>query len=402
MAATKDQDRQAHPLGHVVVLRVGEVFLKGRNRPRFESILLANVRRTLTGQPSVSVEPGQGRLFARCQEGDVSTVVGRLSRVFGITSVSAGLEVEPELGSIAAGALRLVREQTADTPGCSFRVTAKRSDKSFPLNSQEIGREVGAVIVGEAGLPVDLHNPDLVVGVEVGPRCTFVFAGRTPGPGGLPVGTTGEVGLLLSGGIDSPVAGYLMQKRGCVLHPVYFHSFPYTGERTQDKVERLARLLAPAQPAMELSVVPFTDAQLAVRDRCPADLAVVLYRRLMMRIASKLAGGLGCRALATGENLGQVASQTLENLAVIERAATLPVLRPLLTHDKAETITLARSIGTYDLSIEPYDDCCSLFVPKHPATRATLAQVERAEGELDVQALVDGAVGGTEQVVIAS
>ena len=385
--------------GHVVVLRVGEVFLKGRNRPRFESVLIANVRRALP--EGLSVMPGQGRLFVRCRGDEVPDVVRRLSGVFGITSLSAGLEADPELDAISAAALQLARSHAAARPGCSFRVTAKRSDKSFPLNSQEIGREVGAAIVGGTGLPVDLHHPDLVVGVEVGPRCTFVFAGRTPGPGGLPVGTTGDVGLLLSGGIDSPVAGYLMQKRGCVLHPVYFHSFPYTGERTQDKVERLARVLAPAQPAMELAVVKFTDVQLADRDRCPAELAVVLYRRMMMRIASRLARGRRCQALATGENLGQVASQTLENLSVIERAAGLPVLRPLLTHDKAETIALARRIGTYDLSIEPYDDCCSLFVPKHPATRAGLAQVERAEAGLEVEALSDAAVDGTTWLAVA-
>ena len=260
---------------------------------------------------------------------------------------------------------------------------------------------MGAAIVEATGLPVDLQSPDLVVGIEVGPRCSFVFAGRVDGPGGLPVGSTGHVGLLLSGGIDSPVAAYLMQKRGCVVHPIYFHSFPYTGERSQDKVQRLARTVARAQPSLELSVVPFTDVQLAIRDRCPAELNVILYRRMMMRIASALAESRSCVALATGENLGQVASQTLENMAVIEDVARLPVLRPLLCHDKAETIALARRIGTYELSIEPYDDCCSLFVPKHPATRASLKHVERAERALEIPALTEAAVAQTKCIAIA-
>jgi thiamine biosynthesis protein ThiI len=211
---------------------------------------------------------------------------------------------------------------------------------------------------------------------------------------------SGQVGLLLSGGIDSPVAGHLMQKRGSVLHPFYFHSFPYTGERTRAKVAQLAGVLRRAQEAMALNVIPFTEVQIAIRDNCPRELAVVLYRRMMMRIASRLAQQRRCVALATGENLGQVASQTLENLACIEQAADLPVLRPLLTYDKAETIELARRIGTYELSIAPYDDCCSLFVPKHPATKAKPTAAAAAEQALDLPALVDQAVEGVERVEV--
>jgi len=389
----------------LIVLRHGELFLKGRNRPRFERLLEDNVRRALSRiDIRTGLERGQGRLFVGCPDADAERVVERLRRVFGVSSLSAAMEAPQEIEALGEIALALVERYLARCAARpeSFRVTARRSDKRFPLTSQEIGRDVGAVIFERVGLPVNLTSPALVVGVEVGPRRSFVYVDRVPGAGGLPVGASGPVGLLLSGGIDSPVAGHLMQKRGCELHPIHFHSFPYTGERSRDKVLRLASALASAQARMELSVAPFTDVQLAIRDRCPPALAVVLYRRMMMRIACRLAAARGCMALSTGENLGQVASQTLENLACIEAAATLPVLRPLLCHDKAETVALARRIGTYEVSIEPYDDCCSLFVPRHPETRARTEQVERAEKALDVQRLVDEAVGKTERVPIES
>lgn len=387
----------------LIVLRYGELFLKGRNRPRFERLLEDSVRRALSRIGlRTGLERGQGRLFVSCPHADAERTVERLRRVFGISSLSAAMEAPREIESLGEIALALVdRHLARGARPASFRVTARRSDKRFPLTSQEIGRDVGAVIFERRGLPVDLTSPALVVGVEVGPRRSFVYVDRVPGAGGLPVGASGPVALLLSGGIDSPVAGHLMQKRGCELHPIHFHSFPYTGERSRDKVIRLAGALASQQAGMELSVAPFTDVQLAIRERCPPALAVVLYRRMMMRIACRLAAARGCAALATGENLGQVASQTLENLACIEAAATLPVLRPLLCHDKAETVELARRIGTYDLSIEPYDDCCSLFVPRHPETRARTEQVERAERALNVARLVDETVDRTERVPVA-
>ncbi len=248
---------------------------------------------------------------------------------------------------------------------------------------------------------MDLHNPELNVGVEVGSTQSFVFIGSVKGAGGLPVGASGKVALLLSGGIDSPVAGHLMQKRGCQLDAVYFHSPPYTGERARDKVEQLAGKLALAQGgSLPLHVVPFTAVQEAVRDGAPPDLAVVLYRRSMLRISQALAHERGCLALASGENLGQVASQTLANMACIEAVSELPLLRPLLTFDKAETIALARSLGTYDLSILPFDDCCSLFVPRHPATKAKAKTVEKFEGRLELGPIEEKAVEETELVEV--
>ena len=384
---------------NLIVLRVGELFLKGANRYQFEDLLEANVRRALAGV-EVQLERGQGRLFVECLPDEIDRCLKRLTLVFGISSLSPAQSVPPNLDAIAAAALELTAEQLGRRSVGSFRISARRSDKRFPVPSPEIGREVGARIVLATGLAVDLHSPELTVGVEVGPRRSFVFIERVAGAGGLPVGSSGRVALLLSGGIDSPVAGHLMQKRGCSLRAVYFHSPPYTGARTRAKVEQLAARLAPAQGELTLEVVPFTPIQLAVRDGAPGEMTVVLYRRAMIRIAVELARRSGCLALATGENLGQVASQTLENLACIEEAAELPVLRPLLCYDKAETIALAQRLGTYELSIEPYEDCCSLFVPKHPLTRARPSAIARVEARLELAPLLERAAAEAEAVTL--
>ena len=381
----------------LIVLRYGELFLKGANRGQFESILQRNVKRAMQGLDGVRLERGQGRLFVNCQGAGADAALGRLARVFGLSSLSPAQEVPQQLEAVSQAALQQVQAVLERREVRSFRVTAKRADKDFSPGSPEINRLVGAHVVQHTGLAVDLHNPELVVGVEIGPQRSFVFTERLPGAGGLPVGASARVALLLSGGIDSPVAGHLMQKRGCQLEAIYFHSFPYTSERSQAKVQQLAERLAPAQGALKLHVVPFTAVQTAVRDKAPRELAVVLYRRSMMRIACALAARLRCPALATGENLGQVASQTLENLACIQHVADRPVLRPLLTYDKLETIAVAYRIGTYELSIQPYDDCCSLFVPRHPATRANPRTAARAEAEAELEPLEAAAV---EQTVV--
>ena len=385
----------------MIVLRYGELFLKGANRPHFESLLRRNVERALLGLPSTRLERAQGRLFVLLPEETEAEAARRLAKVFGFSSLSRAAPVEPDMGQIGAAALKQVEAALAAGPRpASFRVTVKRADKRFPVPSPEIGRQVGSVIFEATSIPVSLEHPELTVGVEVGMKRTFVFTGSIKGAGGLPVGASGQVALLLSGGIDSPVAGNLMQKRGCTLEAVYFHSPPYTGERARDKVEQLASKLSLAQGGtLPLHVVPFTAIQEAVRDGAPAELAVVLYRRSMLRISQALAGERKCKALASGENLGQVASQTLENMACIEAAIDLPLLRPLLSFDKAETIALARSLGTYELSILPYDDCCSLFVPKHPATKAKLITAIKAERRLELEPLEAAAVEASELVL---
>ncbi len=386
------------PIYDLVVLRYGELFLKGANRSRFEAVLEQNVRNALSALPSPILERAQGRLFVVCPAEEIRRATAILGRVFGFSSLSPAIQVSPEMEEIGQAALRLAQHAVALDQPRSFRIKARRSDKRFPLPSPEIGRQIGSTVFESTGLKVDLTAPDLTLGVEVGAVRSFVYYERQPGAGGLPVGVSGRVALLLSGGIDSPVAGHLMQKRGCVLHGIYFHSPPYTGPRTKDKVCELARKLAPAQGGLDLEVVNFTKIQEAIRKNAPAEMAVVLYRRMMMRIASVLARRSACLAIATGDSLGQVASQTLENMSCVQESADLPVLRPLLTYDKAETIALAQRIGTYERSIEPYEDCCSLFVPKHPLIRARTRTVQRFEHKLDLQELLDEATANSERI----
>jgi len=389
------------PSGEVVLVRWGEIFLKGDNRGFFERALVDNVRRSLAALPGTRVERTHGRLVVWPGEAGARRAVRALERVFGIVSVSPARVVARDIEAISAAAIELARVEAAKHVRPTFKVESRRSDKRFPMGSMEVSRTVGAAIVGALALPVDVHTPLFTIGVEVGYEHAFVFGEIAPGPGGLPVGVTGKIELLLSGGIDSPVAGWLMLKRGCALGATYFHSFPYTGEKTQDKVARLASQLAGWQLApVRLAVVPFTDAQKQLRDAAgDGRLAVVLYRRAMLRTAERIARRAGAKALATGEALAQVASQTLENLGVIGAATTMPILRPCLGHDKLETVGLAQRIGTYETSIEPYDDCCSLFVPEHPETRAKLAAVEAMEARLNVVAMADDlAARATEHV----
>jgi tRNA uracil 4-sulfurtransferase len=388
----------------VVVLRFAEIFLKGGNRRFFEQRLADNARHKVLGLARARVERAHGRVFVTVAAGDMARAVSALAQVFGVQSLSAARTVRPEVEAIAEAAVRVTREALArrgDAP--TFKVEARRADKTFPLTSVDLARQVGGRIVAATGLKVDVHRPQLEIGVEIGAERSFVYADVLPGPGGLPVGSSGAVNLLLSGGIDSPVAGWLAMKRGCTLAATYFHSFPYTGDKTKEKVIDLVRLLVPWHgPPIALHVVGFTEAQKALRDAGPAELAVVLYRRMMMRAAGAIARREGQLALVTGENLAQVASQTLENLAVIEDAAPLPVLRPLVTNDKLETIALARRIGTYETSILPYDDCCSLFVPTHPATRARLADVAAAEARLPVDEIAEGLAAAAERITVAA
>jgi thiamine biosynthesis protein ThiI len=377
-------------LNEVILLRYGELFLKGANRGTFERALVDNLKRAVKGQGRV--ERTHGRMLVWPGEGGARKLVKALERVFGLASLSVARIVAKEPAAIYAAAVEEARAEVSRRGGKpSFKVAARRADKRFQPASPEIARVAGGHIVEALALPVDVHNPDFTVGVEVGFEHAFVFAESVAGPGGLPGGVSGRIELLLSGGIDSPVAAWLMLKRGCSISATYFHSPPYVGEKSRDKVVALARKLAAWQLTdVRLSVVNFTTAQKALRDADPEGrLAVVLYRRMMLRVAERIAKKNGAQALCTGEALAQVASQTLTNLSTIGQAASLEILRPCLGHDKLETIALARKIGTYETSIEPYDDCCSLFVPEHPETRASLEAVQSIEARLDLAALAE-------------
>lgn len=383
--------------GPGVVLRVGELFLKRGNRRSFEDALERNVRRALRDRPDVQVHRAHGRMFALgAADGDL---LSRLRWVFGLASLSPAVFCERSLDALTGAALGLAAAWPA-RPGATFRVSARRADKSFSPGSQEIGAIVGAAIAGRTGLGVDLEEPSHRVGVEIGPQWAFVWTEERPGGGGLPVGSSGRVALLLSGGIDSPVAGHLLQKRGLELACVYFHAYPYTGDGAREKVVDLARILAARQDGLPLFVVPFAKIQERLRDGADPAYLVILYRRAMVRIAERIAAAERIRALATGESLGQVASQTLANLAAIQSAAALPILRPLIGFDKVETIGLARRIGTYDVSVRAHEDCCTLFVPRHPETKGSSARAERLEEPVALGPLLDEAAAGAERIAL--
>ena len=383
----------------VVLLRVAEIFLKKGNRNQFFRRFVQGARALVNDLDGVRVEPAHLRVFVHHPPELEARVMDRLSRLFGLSSMSPAVRVERDLDAMGAEAVRAARALPA---GATFKVETKRRDKRFPSTSQEVSRQVGGRVATETGLAVDLHAPDLTIGVEIGPEACFVYSRVVRGPGGLPVGTSGRTGVLLSGGIDSPVAAWSAMRRGCRIHGIYFHSFPYTGDKTREKVIDLARELAAWQGDLPLYVVGFTEVQKQLRNAADAAYAVLLYRRMMMRAASVIAARERARALVTGENLGQVASQTLENLGAVEAASDLPVLRPLITYDKLDIVDQAKRIGTFETSILPYDDCCSLFVPKHPATRATPEDLARAEGDLDTAAMARELADNAERFVVTA
>lgn len=359
-----------------------EIILKGQNRGFFERALVANIKRALLGLPVGSVTIPSRVVIAFSEDVPWSIVQARLASVFGLKSlipaVWAGTSY-PELEQTVAARL-------ATLPGESFAVRCKRSDKRFPITSEDIQKKLGAFIKARTGKRVDLTNPDTVVRVYVQSDGIYLSLGEVAGPGGLPVGTSGKVLVLLSGGIDSPVAALLTLKRGAKVEFVHFHSAPYTTEASIRKVEELVRLLARYQGQARLTLVPFGEFQLEVAQSAPERLRVILYRRMMLRVAERIARRHRCLALATGESLNQVSSQTLENLAAIDRVAHMPVLRPLVGLDKQEIIDIATRAGTFEVSILPHQDCCSFLQPLHPATRTTPKACEEAEEPLDVEA----------------
>lgn len=381
----------------MIMARYGEIALKGRNRYRFEDLLVDNVRRALHGLGPATIQKTYGRVFIS----DVDTVPAtqRLARVFGLVSLSPVWVLPRDMDAIKA---RAVAMTSGHAPG-TFKVQARRSYKEFPYDSPAINRAVGAHVLEHApGWSVDVHRPDLVINVEVRQEGVFLFSESVPGPGGLPVGMTGRAVLLLSGGIDSPVAGWMALKRGLELAAVHFHSFPYTGERSREKVVDLGRVLAGYAGSINLYINHFTDIQKAIVESCPHHLTVILMRRMMMRLADRIAEREGALALVTGESLGQVASQTLESIVVTNAVAGRPVLRPLISFDKVEIVDRAQAIGTYHISIRPYEDCCTLFVPRHPVTAPRQEQVAAAEQALDMETLIAGSLERTERVILAA
>ncbi len=382
----------------LLLIHYNEVALKLGHRSMFVGRLVENVRRALGGLDIGRVESNAGRLLVDLGRAPCEEVLERLAVVPGIANVLPVVVCERSIEDLEAAVDRHLRTWR---PRGSFRVEVRRADKTFPLKSPEIGSRIGARIAAATGAPVDLKKPDDVVYVIVlADRIYLGMAGKVEGCGGLPVSTGGRVLLLLSGGIDSPVAGLRMMCRGCRIDAVHFHSVPYLDGTSRRKAEQLSRVLARGQAGLRLSLVAFGDLQREVVRSVPKPLRVVIYRRLMMRIASRIAELDHAAALVTGESLGQVASQTLANLTVIEEAASRPVLRPLVGMDKLEITRSARRWGTYEISIVPDQDCCTLFVPRHPATAARLDEVAEAEENLPVGEMVEQAVAARERVQI--
>ncbi len=383
----------------MILLKQGEIVLKGLNRRRFEQRLVSNIARRLRPYGSFQVYTLQSTVYVEPQSDgcDMDGALEALKTVFGIVALTRAAACAKDRDAIVEKAISYLAP--AMRRAKSFKVETRRSDKSFPMTSIQLSQYVGGLLA-EAfpDAAVDVHTPELVVNVEVRDRAAYVHAGAEPGAGGMPVGSNGTAVTLLSGGIDSPVSSYMIAKRGVRLIPVHFFSFPYTSEAAKEKVIALGRRLTPYCGQMRLAIVPFTRIQEEIRDKCPEPYFTILMRRFMMRIADRLARDNGCGALVTGENLGQVASQTMQALAVTEEVCTLPVLRPLIGFDKTEIVDRARKIGTYELSVLPYEDCCTVFTPRHPELRPELERARAAEAELDVERLVEEAVRGTEYV----
>ena len=384
----------------VLLIRYDEIHLKGLNRPFFERKLIEGIKHSLSGL-NATVHKEQGRIFVYGIEAeDRDEAVDRLTRVFGVHSISPAVGVEKDWNTIVAAARDITEKAIGSRERATFKCFCRRSDKGFFMNSEEINRELGhEMLEAFPNLSVDIREPEIKLCVEIR-EMAFIYAQEIMGAGGMPTGTAGLATLLISGGIDSPVAGYMMARRGLELTAVHFYSYPYTSERARDKVVDLAKIVSRYSGPIKLHLVPFTEIQLAIYEKCPPKETTVLMRRLMMKIAQLWAEKDGARALITGEALGQVASQTLESLCVTDDAVTVPVFRPLIGLDKNDIVAIAKKIDTFNTSILPYEDCCTVFTPRHPKTRPTVAEVAEAESALDIDALVREAVDGIERIRI--
>jgi thiamine biosynthesis protein ThiI len=383
----------------IILIKNGEIALKGLNRSTFEAVLVKNIKRRIKSLGMWEIVKAQSTIYVipKSDDIDLDTAVERIGKVFGIAALSRALVCEKDFEDIKSKAPIYLKEQL--TSAKTFKVTAKRSDKKFPLNSPEICRELGGVLLQSfPHLEVDVHNPDITVTVEIRDFDAYIHAGQITAAGGMPIGTSGKAMLLISGGIDSPVAGYMMAKRGIELSSIHFVSPPYTSERAKQKVVKLGEELCEWCGKMDMHVVHFTDIQEKIMRGCKEELFTVIMRRFMMRIAERIAENEGCSALITGESVAQVASQTLSALCCTDAVVSRPVFRPLIGFDKNEIVILSRKIGTFETSTLPYEDCCTVFTPKHPKTQPNIADIEEEEAKLNIEELIEEAVKNTEKI----
>lgn len=386
-------------MNEIFLLKLGEIVLKGGNKRQFENKLRQNVRRRMKPYGNFDVYIMQSTVYVQPEddEADVDGAWEACRSIFGVVSLCRCRPCEKNMDAIFAA----VEEYLGDELDCaaSFKVESKRSDKQFPMTSIAISQEIGGRLAeAHPGCRVDVRHPEYTVYVEIRDLAAYVHGPAQPGAGGLPTGVGGRAMCLLSGGIDSPVAAYMMAKRGVEVECVHFFSYPYTSQLAKEKVLELARLVTRYSGRMTVNVVPFTQIQEAIRDNCPEEFFTLIMRRFMMEIAQAIAKEDGCGALITGENLGQVASQTMQAMAVTGAVVQLPIFMPLVGMDKEEIVTIARRIGTLDTSILPYEDCCTVFTPRHPKTKPTLEQVIHAERNLDRESLIRQALAGVEKI----
>lgn len=378
---------------NVLLVRMGEIFLKGDNRMFFVKALVRHIKKAIEGC-NCSVELTQGRIFIREIE-NMEDVIRRVTRVFGVHSVSPVIQCEKDMDVIYAHAIELMKDKTG-----TFKCMARRADKRFPMDSMQINEEVGyQVLTACPQLSVDVHKPQHELNIEIRENA-YLYVEKIPAVGGMPVGTNGKAMLLLSGGIDSPVAGYMIAKRGVQLNCIHYHSFPFTSEQAKEKVVDLARQLSAYAGPIRMYVVPFTEIQQELYQKCPESQLTILMRRYMMRIANRIAKKANCSALITGESIGQVASQTMDGLCCTNAVCDMPVFRPLIGFDKTEIMDYAVRIGTYETSILPYEDCCTIFTPKHPQTKPRVEQLLESEKLIEGEELIRRAIDGIEIINI--
>ncbi len=380
----------------IILIKNGELALKGLNRCNFEDILIKNIRRRLKSLGEITIKKAQSAIYIepKAEYFDFEEALNRVKLIFGIAGFSRALVCEKNMDDILTKSPEYLKSTLENVK--TFKVETKRADKRFPLKSPEISRELGGVILSKYHhLKVDVHNPDVTVFVEIRDTNAYVHAEQIQGAGGLPVGTAGIASILISGGIDSPVAAWTMAKRGLRLNAIHFASPPYTSPRAEMKVKTLLSKVARYSGCINLAIVPFTEIQDEIANNCPEEYFTLIMRRMMMRIAEKIAKNSGSLALITGESLGQVASQTLPALVTTDAVTSIPVLRPLIGMDKEEIVTISRNIDTFETSILPYEDCCTVFTPKHPKTRPTLESCLDAEGNLPIDTLIEKAISET-------
>ncbi|MBU5427284.1 tRNA 4-thiouridine(8) synthase ThiI [Tissierella pigra] len=384
----------------VLSVSLGEIALKGLNRKYFEDQLIKNMRRVIKDIGFEKIYKEQGKIYIEAEENNFPKMINRLKKVFGLVYISPCIRIEKDEEQIKEASIAAIREKIDKEKINTFKVDTNRADKNFPIKSPELSRQIGGLILQNfKELEVDVHNPDTFLYIDI-KQNAYIYTEKVKGYGGLPLGTNGKGLLLLSGGIDSPVAGFLMAKRGLEISAVHYHSYPFTSERAEEKVKDLARILSRYVGRIKMYSVNLLDIQKEINNKCKENEMTILSRRFMMKIAGRIAEKEGINALITGESLGQVASQTVEGISVTNRAVDIPVLRPLIGLDKVDIIDIARDIETFETSILPFEDCCTVFLPKHPVTKPKIEDILKSEEALDVESLINNAIENMELIII--